>query len=533
MAGQPTNFQLPPAPLISACARQGDPTAQCCVDPAPAPWRGGCAGIVQRFGGNPTVLNSICCGSSQVCCPTETWGPSDDDKSLSFAPTFECCDNGDGCQLDTATGKGSCTPIDWNDADYLTKWAGMTGFVQQQLDGDGRCGVDGSLPLQIRPYVPWRCSLNILLPFRAECPPDATCTKDLQANANTGVCCRTSNCQAKTTCTDCVTPMEQTAFDALTTEEKRTHQPVCSWLTQGDRYNAMPHCVTSCRNFHEKSCIVGGLPGSTFQCPATAANVNGTQYNTGTCARRCGMAGHGRSSRINNNGNQFEYLLGATATPCCTVSPGDYCCSPWGEVADHCNVGFVPGGPQCGVPVRGSPNNFFNTAPYSPPAYFGAQNNLWNRPQPVGAYPPMGPGFGFPAYGGMYGGVGPQMGGFGGVYGGFGPSMGFPQMGGFGGSMYAPPMWRAGEGGDVEDEERQLFLTPQFGFGVGPRPYMPYSPRPAPYYGYGELPQPLDQYGSQTMCSCDDMCHKYSDCCADRDEYCVTVPVTSAPTVAP
>merc|ERR1711957_633653 len=112
--------------------------------------------------------------------------------------------------------------------------------------------------------------------------------------------------------------------------------------------------------------------------------------------------------------------------------------------------------------------------------------------------------------------------GFGGkgIYGGFGP-----QMGSFDGSMYGAPIWRSENGDDVE-QEKQLFITPQFGFGYGPRPYMP---RPAPYFGYGELPQLLDQYGSQTMCSCDVLCYNYSDCCADFEEYCVPVPVTTAP----
>lgn len=513
VAGQPTGFTLPPRPLTSVCAKPGDPSAQCCVDPAPRPWAGGCNGILQRFNNNPQVLNHICCGSSEQCCPTESWGPSDDDKTLALAPKFECCVQGQGCKLDTTTGKGVCEEINTAATDWKTTYAGMTNkWNQAHLDGEGRCAADGSIPLQIRPRVPYRCSLNTLLPYRASCPTDSTCTKDLQANANTGVCCRTTNCQTKTSCTDCVTPMDREAFNALSEADKRTHQPVCSWLTQGDRYNVQPRCVTSCKNFEEKSCIVGGLPGSTNQCPKTNDNVNGTQYNTGTCKSRCGMVGHGRSSRINNNGNVFGGLPGSdeNTTPCCIASPGDFCCNPWKGIADHCSPGYVLGGPQCGVPLRGSPQNFFNTAPYSPPPYYGAGNGgIWNRP-PVMAYPPM---YGAPAYGGYGGMYGAPA--FGGMYGnGFG-MYGAPGFGGFGNSMYQPSfgMWREGE-----DAEKQLFMTPNRGFGFG---FRPYSPRPAPYYGYGALPEPLDQFPSQTMCSCDDKCNSlYDDCCSDYVEYC-------------
>merc|ERR1719158_179721 len=170
------------------------------------------------------------------------------------------------------------------------------------------------------------------------------------------------------TCQDCVTPLTQAQLDALTDEERRSTQPVCSWLTQGDRYNIQPRCVTSCRHFPEKSCIVGGVsPTGTMMCPNNNDNQNGTNYNTGTCDRRCGMVGTGRSSRINNNGNSFNPLTGHETTECCREYPGDFCCDPWEGLAEHCTPGYVRGGPQCGIPKRGSPNNFFNTHPYAPP----------------------------------------------------------------------------------------------------------------------------------------------------------------------
>jgi len=298
-------------------------------------------------------------------------------------------------------------------------------------------------------------------------------------------------------------------------EKKAQPQRVCSWLTQGDHYHTGPRCVQSCRQFPDKSCIVGGVsPAAISMCPASTTNENGTNYNTGTCQRRCGMVGTGRSSRINNNGNVPPPApIGHPTTECCTQNPGDFCCDPWMGLAEHCTQGYVVGGPQCGVPKRGSPNTFYNTPPYAPPPYGGPEWGAFPSFQPppppmMGPYPPppMSPygGFGF---------VGPTMGG--GMYGGFAVG-GMYGGGGFlpGAGMYG---WRETTKA-AQSERMAMLLPPPVMFPPPPPP----PPMGAPYYGTGPLPEPSDQYPSDFICSCDDLCHTlYDDCCSDYEIQCV------------
>jgi len=548
VAGQPFPFTLPPAPLTGACFRPQDPEAQCCVDPAAYPEA--CDGIARRFG--PQSLSSVCCPSKAECCPTEFYAPGSgtSNQIVNQAPSFTCCDKdaGHACNLDTTTGKGVCaTATDPATFTPMNTWTSV-------LDGEGRCSADGGLPLQNGPNRAYRCSVNVLLPFARGCPTDSVCTKDRQPNANSGVCCRTSHCQDHTTCQSCVTPLTKAQVDAnAAADPKVDQQPVCSWLTQGDQFNVNPRCVTSCRNFPEKSCIVGGVsPIGADLCPNTNANQNGTDYNTGTCERRCGMVGTGRSSRINNNGNQWEPIEGHTTTDCCTKYSGDFCCDPYMGLAAHCTAGFVFEGPQCGVPKRGSPNNFFNTAPYAPPPYMSSGPTLWGSqgfapqgpqfspygPQPFGPQP-YGPQMGFGAYGGfqqqpgMYGGFGMQ----GGMYGGgFGMQQGGMYGGGFGmqGGMVGMYGWRSGEE-RATDSERNAFYTPQF-FGPQFGPQFAPPPPQVPFWGPvngEEMPNPSDQFASNYICSCDSGvggCEAHDDCCSD---FAIKCGPSAAPTAAP
>jgi hypothetical protein len=332
-----------------------------------------------------------------------------------------------------------------------------------QLDYGGQCPEDGSLPL------PRRCSLNKFIPS-AECPTDSHCVRDLTDNVNSGVCCRKSGCEKHMDCVSCVKNGREVG-----TNDIDANAP-CGWLSQGSLANNAPRCVANCRNFPDRSCI---LPSDGTLCPRSDANPNGTVVNTGTCDRRCGKIGTGRSSGINNNGNMPVHSQAEDATECCKEYPGDYCCDAWGHRAAHCTYGQNPGqGSLCGVPVRGTPNTLYNSVtPYGPspnpyahggPGYF----NPFPRPMPYGPRPY---GFAPRPYGGMYG-------------------------------------FRSGEDDvtrDAEEENKQLFFQPA--------PYFraPYGPRP-----YGPRPNIVDQPPSPFVCSCDEDCTKHDDCCADYEKYC-------------
>jgi hypothetical protein len=368
------------------------------------------------------------------------------------------------------------------------------------------------------------------------CPTGSECVRDLQDNQNTGVCCSTNHtCAQYHTCENC---MKAPVPQDIVFPGQPPRQP-CAWLSQGDLDNQTPRCVQSCDNFPGKSCIMrfGSEAESVRRCPysnnATYGSVNGTWYNTGTCNRRCGLVGTGRSSRINNQANfpVSNATIAADAIQCCKDYMGDHCCDNYGRLASHCQNGRVPQGPLCGVPIRGTPNNFFNEPPpmYGPPPpmmgpYFG--------PGPMMGPPPM-PFFGAPMYGpsmyGMgamqgFGGFAPGLGGFG--MGGFG--MGGFGMGGFGmyggmGGMYGPFFRDGGFDGDSDvaaPDLKQMWALPPPNFGPYPPPPPPGPPPPEP-------PAPVDQQPSEFVCSCDSQClHTYNDCCRDYAEFCI-IPTNS------
>lgn len=272
-----------------------------------------------------------------------------------------------------------------------------------------------------------------------------------------GVCCREAHCNKHSTCKDCVTNKDQ--LSPFTT---------CSWLTQGDLYNVNPRCMADCSFFPGASCV---LPGDTLSCPRSDANPEGLVINTGTCAGRCGMVGTGRSSRITNNGNKVEWVS-PSATGCCKSNQGDFCCDITGVIANHCVVGRPPSGqPLCGIPVRGTENNFFNSPPPPPP--------MWARP---------------PMWGGMWGGT-PWF-----------PSFGFYRS-------YGQTGDENREAAELEDNERNFFYSPS------PFGWRPDIPRPAP----------TDQQFSEFICSCDSLSapydetsdvYFYNDRCSDYDNFC-------------
>jgi len=343
--------------------------------------------------------------------------------------------------------------------------------------------------------------------------------RDNTGNVNSGVCCRdtTSNSTGKVKhigCnkyTDCHTCVKNGDTDV---------KAQCGWLTQGSLDNQMPRCVINCDNFPQKSCI---LPSDGRLCPADAANgytsANATIVNTGTCDRRCGYIGTGRAAGINNNGNRPPVAKNATAIKedaCCINHPGDYCCDYWHQIAGHCTRGRAPGGPLCGVPVKGTPNALYvpeyeplgpyQTAPYG------------SGPTPYGNFPPYGQQFG-------YGPVSPQL-----PYGPYGPMpygpgpmpygpgpmppFGMPMPYGPGptpyGQFYGP--YRSGDVEVVEKDDlvKQMMFPP-------PPMYYPQPPPPMPR----RIPAVVDVNPSPFVCSCDKSCHEYEDCCADVTAECV------------
>lgn len=482
VAGQPT-FDLPPPPIQGVCSSVKGYSAQCCVpngcDHAPgmppSPWGAPLP--------PPYYLQQVCCQQGTTCCPV--------DFSQTMQPRYTCCSSSQTCSITSL--KGTCV------AQNSSITNGMTpgNVASNKLDPSGRCS-DGSRPAESRPGVPYYCSLNILIPNRLICPIGMKCVKDLSPNTNAGVCCLDSHCGQRTTCADCVTA-NTTAPAPPAPGSLPPPQPVCSWLSQGDHYNPNPRCVQSCDNFPEKSCIP---PNLVRECPYNATSGIGRKYNTGSCVRRCGLVGTGRSSRITNSGILPPNPGNINTTACCRSNGGDYCCDDWQGLARHCNLGYVPGGPQCGVPIRGTPNNFFNSPPYGIPPYYVNPN----LPMPSPYMPPM------------YQAPWPQ----------------------------PYPFYRALEGDksldEVEEaveEMKEVEADKQFFF-----PPMPMVPPPmyGPMYGpvwnpymrpvYPSIPTtPLDQLPSAFICSCDKECGVHDDCCEDYTSNCIIT--TGAPTAAP
>jgi hypothetical protein len=285
------------------------------------------------------------------------------------------------------------------------------------------------------------------------------------------------------------------------------------WLTQGDGiggtmipntwdvnddgksvYNGVGgRCVATCATFPEKSCI---LPHDDAKmCPKTTTWTDGTDYNVGTCDRRCGMTGTGRSSRI-NQGMEAHIAQSADATDCCKATPNDYCCAWDGTLAVHCSLGRLNNNsPLCGVPISGTPNNFFNTPPGTIPPSMAAVA-AQQLPPPGFGYPGFAPGFGYP-------GMGPV-----------------PMMG-----MYNAPMFfrNYGENTNMSEEEAlkavqaendRMFFYPA----AGPQFYRPLPPPPRPT----PPPPAVDQQPTAFICSCDDDCIKdeNADCCTDYYKFC-------------
>lgn len=461
----------PQAPLeqTSVCRLQGE-TNVCCVPLA----LGGC-----NRGGlpSPSFLNAVCCPAAQECCPS---------NQFARQPVYNCCAEGEGCTVGD-DGVGTCEPGD----------ASIT-IEADSLDGSGRCP-DGALPTLARPGVPFQCSLNVNVPNSNVCPTNHVCVKDLNLNINTGVCCPTTGCGERKTCNECVTgiaPIPDGPTDAPTqaptdaptlaptdaptrapTERNpffpplrplpdlpRPNFPVpsnpldglidptaqpCDWLSEGDLYSG-PSCVAGCDNFPTRSCVRFGQPQA---CPTSDGGETGLIVNTGTCNRRCGSIGTGRGAKINNVGNSFVEPV-EEPIQCCSDFPGDYCCDTLGGLQPHCVAGRVPGGPICGIIVRGT----------------ALDPNVQNG---FGAF--AGPGFNQYPFG-----------------------FGFR------------PIFREGEatGEEInseEDENRQFFLFP--GNFYRPRPFTrPSNPSSVP--------------PSATVCSCDESCGTYQDCCSDYFDTC-------------
>lgn len=306
-----------------------------------------------------------------------------------------------------------------------------------------------------------RCTLNLFV-NGYRCPPNTECVRDLSGNVNSGVCCAkpaNGGCGKYTNCTSCVQNVDRV-------------QAPCSWLSQGDLSNNNPRCVVTCDNFPGQGCII---PSDGHMCPTTPDH-NGTNYNTGSCNRRCGMVGTGRAAGINNNGNRPfvdpTYAANITRIACCNDFPGDYCCNDYGALASHCALGRTPGGPICGVPIRGTPNML-------PPPM-----------NPYMPYAPFSPYVPFAPYGPPMMGPGPMP---------YGPV----PFGPYGPSPYGP--YRSSS---VENQKYQLFYPPAPMF---------YPPMPPPR----PIPDPVNQPPSPYTCSCDPECmSKYDDCCTDYVSLC-------------
>lgn len=470
VAGQPLYYPQPPAPVYNPCRAvyptpytgNVDDEPRCCFPKI----YGGCTIEPGRFFApgmpvppyfqapagylpSPGFLRAVCCPPNSECCPQ--------DQSSTF-PVYNCCGEDEACTIYDK--KGTCSPAPGNNTG--------TTIDAEQLDGQGRCP-DGSLPLIVAPGQPFQCTLNRYIPTSTEasgCPASSHCVKDRSGNVNSGVCCRNSACEDITDCSECVS-------------NRNNITGGCSFLTQGDLYSPYGKCVSNCQNFPAQSCIVGGRTESVANslCPRTATNPNGTNFNTGTCNRRCGMVGTGRSSRINNGTWPVgEDLPDNQTLACCRSFPGDYCCNYNKQLSSNCAFGRVPAGPICGVPVRGSPATLYNTRPS-----YG-----YGRPVPYAPYAPymMPPMY----YGGMYRQYS--------VYGGYGYGMPAP---GFG--MYGPQVYN-------------LYRPPTY-YPPPPPMYRPPVPMPPPY-----VAPPVDQRPSPFICSCDFQCTTYMDCCDDFKSFC-------------
>jgi len=416
------------------------------------------------------------------------------DQSNTFQPSYTCCKTPESI-CNYTDGKGVCDEADPAD----------NGFPYiNLLDNYGRCPKDGGLPLVSGPGIVFKCSLSsfvMSLNTNSQCPTGSYCAKDNSANQEEGVCCYDTNCQVATTCDTCVKGTG-TFNDGNTTDNM--DRP-CSWLSQGDILDQTPRCVRQCQDFPEQSCI---LPHPDARlCPRSVQWPNGTNYNTGSCRRRCGLVGTGRSDRINMDGNNpcvaelcdSEGII-ANATTCCAQVQGDFCCNTLLQLADHCSMGRIPGGPMCGVPIAGQPSNFFNTAPYQIPNSAAAWETNPVAPRPIPFRPPpmpFGPGF--------YGGPPPM-----GMYG-F-PAMMNPFIMGMYGQFRS--IEEAKSGIRNAEELDKAFFFPAAGFSMY-RPLPPRAPLPPP-------PPMVNQQPSAFICSCDQNCKlmNNADCCDDFFTLC-------------
>jgi hypothetical protein len=470
-AFQQNPFLQPIVDPVNVCSLQKGDDAQCCLP-------GGCyqqpnANPLLAFRPNylpqPSFLDAVCCAAGTSCCPVDR---------NARQPQYNCCAASEGCDI-ADDGKGTCVE-------------GSTGSVTiaaDQIDGNGLCP-DGSRVLEVRPGQPFRCSLNTLITSNngfGSCPQGATCTQDRSGNVNQGVCCRDTQCSTRTSCEHCTTGTDPNAAAADTDaptaaptlfptffpgqpQPFRPLQPLnnlnrptgtpCDWLSEGSLFNANPHCVANCQNFPDRSCV---RFGQSQLCPASGDGAN--NYNTGTCQRRCNSVGTGRGTGINNAGNAVPTNDAAVAIDCCKDYPGDYCCDGWGQLQSFCTAGRVPNGPICGIIIRGTladPN---------------VQNGL-------GVY---GGGVGFGA-------------------GNFGPFTNFFRPIFREGKEYGDDRSAADEAGD---DKKQFFYRPA-----------PFFYRPTFGGGFGGGSRPSSVRPSGTVCSCDDQCSTYNDCCSDYDSLC-------------
>jgi len=498
VAGQPYPMTLPPPVTQQGSCQFIGWDMQCCL-----PDLAGCA-VVPGMPINPWMpppppppqfLQQVCCASGTTCCPVDFIANAN-------RPQYKCCTSEQTCSI--TSNKGTCVAANSSITNGMTPGNN----AGNRLDGAGRCPTDGSRPFEVAPGVPAGCNLNILIPNRQICPIGMKCVKDKQANTNTGVCCLDSHCGDRHTCADCVT--RNTTIPPPTNNGVPPAQQVCSWLSQGDAYNPAPRCVQTCDNFPDKSCIP---PDLVLECPYNATTGQGRNYNTGSCVRRCGYVGTGRSSRITNDGLLPPTPSGINKTACCTSYGGDFCCDDWGALARHCSVGYVPNGPQCGVPIRGTPNNYYNSPPGYPPAQYQNPNlpgyGQQGYQQPWGPQPYYQP---------------PQQQ----WYQPFWPQPQFPYYREMAKGLEGEELKTASDEFKSLEDEKWYYYTPQ------PQFYQPWgAPRWSPFQRpvYPAAPTvPLDQLPSPYICSCDSECGTFNDCCQNYADQCI---VSLAPTVAP
>lgn len=487
----------------------------------------------------PWFLEQVCCAASSQCCP-------EDEKAAPYVK-YDCCGSDKPfCAID-GDGKGVCG------TNATTPYNQPSGF----LDGLGRCPA-GEFPLTVAPQQPWKCSTNANI-ANADCPTNHICAKDNSNNANSGVCCRSSGCDTFTNCTGCA------SADAV--DNKRRG---CSWLTQGDLYNPMGRCVETCQNFPSASCIIGGLTASTAsdRCPLSPSNPNGTQFNTGSCERRCGLIGTGRSSRINNGTNPviWQYdaeqvgtaglsstvpafnntYSGVSPTACRDMCDQMYSCEGYSIGVTGGGGGFSPETTDCAI-YTGSPlvvpgpvwagkdavlTWVKNGSMYEPTAcckdYPGDYCcNAWGQVQTNCAWGAQagGPKCGVPIRGTPWTLSAPPPPPQQPYYPPFGPARPpFPPT-----YVFRPPMfWRdtvnSDKGYNDKSDRDSKALAKWYLFPPYMPPPFPPPPPPRPPPPPPPPPQPIDQFPSQFVCSCDPECrHKYNDCCDDFASYCCGV----------